>query len=103
MTSISLATGSFKLSETLFAMQVCSAIFKDLTALEKKRFNSSAISVSSFRISPFSMSFIFLPKVLLFVKNGVITFWKVLLLDTSDFSFFFIKLAATILLLLVGF
>ena len=74
MTSISLATGSFKLSETLFAMQVCSAIFKDLTALEKKRLNSSAISVSSFRISPFSMSFIFLPKVLLFVKNGVITF-----------------------------
>ena len=30
-------------------MQVFSAIFKDLTALEKKRFNSSAISVSSFK------------------------------------------------------
>ena len=77
MTSISLATGSFKLSETLFAMQVCSAIFKDLTALEKKRFNSSAISASPFRISSFSMSFIFLPNVLLFVKNSFITFQKV--------------------------
>ena len=57
-----------------------SAIFKDLTTLEKKRFNSSAISVSPF----FSMSFIFLPKVFLFVKNDFITFQKVLLSDTTD-------------------
>ena len=61
-----------------------SAIIKDLTALEKNRFNSSAISVSSFRISSFSMSFIFLPKVLLFMKNDFVTFQKVLLSDTTD-------------------
>ena len=66
--SLTLATGSFKLSETLFVMQVFSAIFKDLTVLEKKRFNYSAIWVSSFRISSSSVSFTFLPKVLLFVK-----------------------------------
>ena len=36
-----------------------SAIFKDLTTLEKKRFNYSATSASSFRISSFSMSCIF--------------------------------------------
>ena len=92
-------------------MQVFSAIFKDLTALEKKRFNSSAISVPSFRISSFSMNFIFLPKVFLFVNNGFITFQKVLLSDTTDalrlsknfFLSFFIKLAAIIFLLLVSF
>ena len=78
--SIALATVSFKLSETLFVMYMFSAIFKDLTTLEKKRFNSSAISVSPF----FSMSFIFLPKVFLFVKNDFITFQKVLLSDTTD-------------------
>ena len=53
-------------------MQVFSAIFKDLTALEKKRFISSAISVSSSGIYSFSVSFIFLPKVLLFVKYGLL-------------------------------
>ena len=83
-------------------MQVFSAIFKDLTALEKKRFNSSAISVPSFRISSFSMSYIFLPKALLFVKNGFNTSQKVLLSDTTDVTFF-IKLPAIIFLLLVGF
>ena len=82
--SIALATVSFKLSETLFVMYMFSAIFKDLTTLEKKRFNSSAISVSPFRIYFFSMSFIFLPKVFLFVKNDFITFQKVLLSDTTD-------------------
>ena len=39
-----------------------SAIFKDLNTLEKEKLNSCANSVSSFRFSPFSMSFIFLPK-----------------------------------------
>ena len=61
-------------------MQVFSAIFKDLTALEKKRFNSSAISVSSLRISSFSMSFIFLSKVLLFVKKWFYYFPKSLII-----------------------
>ena len=87
-----------------------SATFKDLTALEKKRFNSSAISASSFRISSFSMSFIFPRNEPLFMKKGFITFQKVLLSDTTDvlrlsknFLFFFIKLAAVIFLLRVGF
>ena len=56
------SSNRIKLSETLFVMQVLPAIFKDLTAVEKKRFNSSVISVLSFRISSFSMIFIFLPK-----------------------------------------
>ena len=37
MFSIALATGSFKLSETLFVIEVLSAKFKDLTALERKK------------------------------------------------------------------
>ena len=86
-----------------------SSIFRDLTALEKKRFDSSEISVSSFKISSFLMSWIFLPKEPLFVKEGFITFQKVLLSDTTDvlrlsnnFSFL-LKLAGIIFLLLVGF
>ena len=50
------------LSDTLLTIYVFSAVFQDLIALENKRYNSSAISVSSFRISFFSMSFIFPPK-----------------------------------------
>ena len=106
----------FSSSNRIFQIIRCSvsdaSVFSNIWRFDgiRKRFNSSAISVSSFRISSFSKSFIFLPKVLLFVKNGFITFKKFyyrynkcIEIVKELFSFFFIKLAAIIFLLLVGF
>ena len=53
-----------------------SAIFKDLTTLEKKRFNYSAVSASSFRISSFSMRCMFPLNETLFMKKGFFYFPK---------------------------
>ena len=59
---------------------VVSPVFKGLTTLEKEKLNFCANSVSSFRFSPFSISFIFLPKEGAFIgEKGFYYFRKSLL------------------------
>ena len=54
------------------------------TAFFKKVFNSSAIFVSSYSISSFSTSFMLLPELPLFEKNGLIVFQNNLLSLTKE-------------------
>ena len=81
--AIALSTGYITLSDVLFVIWVFSAISKDLTASEKTRSNSSEISVSSFRISSQSMSFIFPSKEPLFLWKKFYYFPKSLITGYS--------------------
>ena len=99
----SISTVSKTRLDTLLEMLVFPAIFKDLMALEKKRFNFSAISASSFKIYFFSIRYfhygrLYLGKRVLFMKRSFITSQKVLVLVKTDgfrpsknFFLFFLK------------